>query len=373
MSKNTTILFYGSLGNKKSPILGGGTTGNYHTIGLLQKKRMNVIKLHKPYPPKHIFRYIVYPFMLLVKIVDFILTLASKPKISIVHIGGSYFHLAYIELVLISLAKVFNKKCIYELKAGGVIKAYQTRSFVYRFVFKSALKKANVVLCQGALYVPFLNKITKTKIIHYSNYVTNEFLPNRSLILNDHYNRRFSECMKLVYFGRITKTKNIELIIEICNELNKRHVFFDINLIGFLDKKYMKKLNETIIKNNLSTKVTFINPLSKAELKDILMKKHFFIFPSNEKREGQSNSLTEAMAAGVVPVCSTAGFNKEIVNESSLIVQDNMALSYANIIISIWENGSWFKYSKKVFERVLLQYTEQKAIETLKKVYGFKH
>lgn len=38
--------------------------------------------------------------------------------------------------------------------------------------------------------------------------------------------------------------------------------------------------------------------------------------------EGHSNSLTEAMTFGVVPVVSTAGFNASIVSNEELVVSD---------------------------------------------------
>ena len=49
---------------------------------------------------------------------------------------------------------------------------------------------------------------------------------------------------------------------------------------------------------------------------DELQKAHFFVFPSQEKMEGHSNSLTEAMTFGVVPIVSAAGFNASIVGKN---------------------------------------------------------
>ena len=42
------------------------------------------------------------------------------------------------------------------------------------------------------------------------------------------------------------------------------------------------------------------------KLPSLLLDKHFFIFPSEERREGHSNALTETMCYGIIPIASKA-------------------------------------------------------------------
>lgn len=89
-----------------------------------------------------------------------------------------------------------------------------------------------------------------------------------------------------------------------------------------------------------------------------LQKAHFFVFPSQEKMEGHSNSLTEAMTFGVVPVVSTAGFNASIVSNEELVVSDINPERYADVIESIIKRNVWAKYSLNVYKRIKENYTE---------------
>ena len=89
-----------------------------------------------------------------------------------------------------------------------------------------------------------------------------------------------------------------------------------------------------------------------------LQKAHFFVFPSQEKMEGHSNSLTEAMTFGVVPVVSTAGFNASIVSNEDLVVSDINPKRYADVIEAIIKRNVWAEYSLNVYKRIKENYTE---------------
>ena len=74
--------------------------------------------------------------------------------------------------------------------------------------------------------------------------------------------------------------------------------------------------------------------------------------------EGHSNSLTEAMTFGVVPVVSTAGFNASIVENKELVVDDINPRNYAKVIESVIEKNVWSEYSLNVYRRIKENYTE---------------
>ena len=72
------------------------------------------------------------------------------------------------------------------------------------------------------------------------------------------------------------------------------------------------------------------------ELVAFLKLSHFFLFPTHEYGEGHSNSLTEAMSYGVVPVASDWGYNKSVVGDDNLIVDGYDARMYSDIIKKYW-------------------------------------
>lgn len=91
---------------------------------------------------------------------------------------------------------------------------------------------------------------------------------------------------------------------------------------------------------------------------DVLRKSHYYIFPSAEANEGHSNSLTEAMGCGVVPIVSTAGFNASICGNANLVAKDLIPETYAEIIKKIEIEERWKEYSVFCYNRVLDNYTQ---------------
>ncbi len=359
------ILFYGALGRDNKYTVGGGETGNYRTIHLLEKNGINVITLHKPYPVKNFLGYIIYVAKMFLKLFSFYKMLRNS-DIKAVHISGFYLHLIYHEYLLVKIAKLLNKKCIYELRGGGVKKAYTEGSSVYRFFFKATVNSPSTILCQGESYIPFLKSLTPVIITYYPNFVLNDFL-----MVNFNGSRKNATTLQLVYFGRIVESKNPEMLLSICRELLKQDVQFKLEIIGSGEETYVLYLKETISKLNLNDYVLLSPPAGHKVLKQKLADKHFFLFPSNEVREGHSNALTEAMALGIVPVCSNAGFNAEIVNDPELVIEDYDPFKYASTIQKIWKNKEWKIYSDKVALRIKNTYTEQLAEKIILKAYDF--
>lgn len=361
--KDSRILFYGALGNGKKFTVGGGETGNHRTIKLLQKNGYEVITLHKPYPVKNIIGYFIYSIRMFLTLFSFFFTLRSS-GVKVVHISGFYLHLIYHEYLLVKISRLLKIKCIYELRGGGVIEAYKKRSFIYRQFFNATINNASVLLCQGESYIQFLKNLTEVEIFHYPNYVLDDFMLNGSKS-----DRKNDSSLQLVYFGRIVQSKNLDFLLTICKELTKQQVEFNLEIIGSGDEDYIRYLKEIAEKENLNSYVSFSGPMGPKQLNKKLTGKHFFLFPSNEKREGHSNALTEAMALGIVPVCSNAGFNAEIVNDKELVVNEYDPHKYIKVIRKLWENNRWDFYSNKAISRIKNNYTEQIAEKILLEAY----
>lgn len=351
------ILFYGPTGGTKGNIIGGGESGNRKTISILKKLGFTINILEKPYPLKvPLIRGILFPLQLLLTYIKGIVLLFNTKQH--LHISGFYNHLIYIECLYVITAKLLKIHVVYELRAGGAIEGYREGSKLYQWFFRKTVSNASQVICQGADYIPFLKSITNSDPLYYPNYILNEDLKE----LN--YNCRSKALTaKLVYVGRIAASKNIEFIINICSNINFEN--WECEIIGSGEPCYIDKINSLILKNNLQDKILLSGSKESKEISDILEHKHFFIFPSKEKREGHSNSLTEAMSQGVIPIASTAGFNASIIGEPKLIVEEFIAKDYAQIISDIWKSGRLNEISYEMYDRVQNLYTEKNVTQTL--------
>ena len=367
MEKNSsnTIIFYAPVGNLiKGFKNGGAEAGCRKTIAVLQSSGYQVILVEKPVR-KSTSKLDGFVFIFtLINVWLKLIRIFLKNKGSNFHIAGFYLNQIYFEWLLLQTAALLKVKTIYEIRNGGMIEAYEQAGRVYQWFLKSTLSKADVVLGQGYDYVVFMKEHLKKDAIYYPNYILDNFVSPNNL------ERQHKKVLRIIYFGRVVPDKNIEFIIEVCRELKILGISFEADIIGGYENDYFDYLNNIIRNNKLNDeKIVFHGRMDFEKIYEYLQSAHFFIFPSKEKREGHSNSLTEAMSCGVVPIVSKAGFNESIVGNSDLVISDFDPVLYANAINKIWGFGEWQKYSDMVYNRVLENYTENIVRESLLGAY----
>ncbi|AXE17022.1 hypothetical protein DR864_04375 [Runella rosea] len=364
---NKKIFFYGPVGGKNGKIVGGGESGNKKTIFILKKLGFQLFLIEKPYPIKvPFFNFFVYFIQLFFVYLKFFFKIffnkaLTKDKIYF-HLSGFYGHLIYIEWLYIKTCSFLNIKCIYEIRAGGAIEIYLNSNFIYKFFFKSILINSTKILCQGFEYIGFVKSVANIDAVYYPNFILDQFVYSYNSL-----DRNNSSIIQMVYFGRIAPSKNVDFILDICNNISNND--FICEIIGEGTPDYVQYLNNRIQILGLEHKVFILPPKNSQELFEILPNKHFFLFPSIEKREGHSNSLTEAMNFGVVPISSYAGFNPSIIQDSNLLINEYNPVNYANKIISIWDSKMWEMYSFQCSNIVKNNYTESVIKSTLYSLY----
>lgn len=172
--------------------------------------------------------------------------------------------------------------------------------------------------------------------------------------------------IKLVYFGRLTETKHVEIVIQTLGILLKNGYTSSLDLIGGCSDEYMNVLQNVIADVGIAEGlITFHGQQPMSVIAEVLSAAHYFVFPSAEPKEGHSNALTEAMAFGVVPIVSNAGFNASICGKAELVVYDYHAASYAQVIMNIEHGGKWDEYSRFVYQRIATNYTEENATKAI--------
>lgn len=120
----------------------------------------------------------------------------------------------------------------------------------------------------------------------------------------------------LVYFGRLVKWKNVDIVIELTSRLGLRTA-----IIG--NGPELINLKEMALR--LSANCDFLGEQEKNVIDQTLRASKLFVLLS--QYEGLSFALLEAMAAGITPVVSDAKGNLEVVTDgfNSLVVHlDNL-------------------------------------------------
>ena len=323
-----TIIFYAPVGtNLPVHLLGGGEKGCRRTREILSNAGYNVITIDKATMSHGAVSYVKSAIHAIAKTKK---KLHENPD-AILYIVGFYEKNLPLEWILINSGEK-KRKTIYEARNGRLVKAYKEKGNLYKKLMDSVLKRADVIFAQGLEYVDFIKKTYGKKAVYTPNYVL-----NRSL--KPYIADRPFDTIRLIYFGRVSESKNVDVVIKVAYELEKAGYKTSTTVIGGYTEAYKAKLEQTIKEYRLDNdKVQIIGQQPFDKICDALQKVHFFVFPSQEKMEGHSNSLTEAMTFGVVPVVSTAGFNASIVGNKELVVDSIDPMKYARVIESVIEN-----------------------------------
>ncbi len=355
--EKSNIILYAPLGRGiPLSLTGGGEAGCRRTYEVLTGLGYRVYVIEKAVAGRGAFGYIGGAIKGYLRLI----ILLIRHKDAILYIAGFYERNIYLERLFEITGRTLKRKIIYEARNGRLVSAYQEGSRLYKRLMKTVISDAALIFCQGSEYLSFVEGLSGAgKALYTPNYVLNRYLKE--------YAERSMGRMNIVYFGRIAKSKNIKVIIEAYAVLAGRQIDCSLTLIGFYEDSYRKELDAIIRDLGLEDKgINFTGGMSFDELSKRLSEFHYFIFPSNEKKEGHSNSLTEAMAYGIVPVASSAGFNERIIDAPELIVRDHDPVKYADIMQHIWETGAWSCYSHRVYDRVRRNYSETIVRDTIK-------
>lgn len=341
------IIFYAPIGKGTPPErIGGAEAGCLKTMSIYQDAGIAVLHINRPVSKGGWLRYI--GGMLFAPIKLFLLCL--KHPTSIVHIVGFYHRTISQEKMMVTMAKALGHKVIYEPRNGSMVISYYKGNDSYKNKLAYLLTKPDVVLCQGLEYVRFIKEKFGFERSYYPNYIMDEFVKPNNL---DRGNT-----IRLVYFGRVVPEKNVDVVIKTASILKKEGLNITLDIIGGYNDVYKEQLDTVVKKEQLENVTTFYGRKTFPFIAEILRKSHYYIFPSAEANEGHSNSLTEAMGCGVVPIVSTAGFNLSICENPNLVAKDLNPETYAQIINKIEAGKLWSKYSKSCYDRVLNNYTQ---------------
>lgn len=341
------IIIFAPIG-KGTPIerIGGAEAGCLKTMSIYSDSGIIPIHINRPTSKGGMIKYLVGMLLAPLKLT---LLCLLHPK-SVVHIVGFYNKTACQEKVMVSIAKLLGHKVIYEPRNGSMVISYHKGNESYKKTLSYLLTKPDIVLCQGLEYVEFIQNTYGIKRSYYPNYIMDEFVkPNNYMRGN---------IVRLIYFGRVVPEKNIDVVIKTTSILKSSGLDVTLDIFGGYNAEYKKRLDALVESEGVKDLITFYGRKSFPLIAEVLRKSHYYIFPSAEANEGHSNSLTEAMGCGVVPIVSTAGFNTSICSVKELIAQDLEPKTYAEIIMKIESAKKWKIYSELCYNRVIENYTQ---------------
>lgn len=359
------IIFYGSLPREGESPYGGGEVGNMRTVKMLESAGYSVSLIRK-YRSKSNWGKIrtlsVYPFRMIEGLFKVFFSLLFANRKSFFHLSGFAGVTIFNEYLIMRIVRILRFPMIYELRGGGAEKFYNEGSFFYKKMFESLVKNADIVFTQGKENIPLLNKISKTPVYHYANCVEDGFAPSSCPSkLNDRVN--------ILFYGRIEENKHIDLIVDAVAIIQKEISNVFLTIVGNGNESYIKYISEKMSKGLIPGSFSLQPGFQHKDLPSLLLNQHFYMLPSTQVREGQSNAVTESMSFGLVPIASPQGFNRSTIGMDELIVDHLDPQGYADVVLRIIGDNSFSIYSKAMYDRYCEKFSQKKVFERTLKVY----
>ena len=190
-------------------------------------------------------------------------------------------------------------------------------------------------------------ELTKKDFIKYTPNVFNAneiCLDNFNIFKIDEYN--FNETINFIYTGRISKEKNLNLIIDILNNLNldnSNFKNFKMHIIG--DGPCIQNIKNSINKE-LKHKIIFYGDINYSMIQDIYTQLNNRIFIQSSKSETFGKSTMEACYSGIPVFVIECDIH-------NLLYNDNNSFTYGTIQEFKNELIFFFKLTKKQKENVI--------------------
>lgn len=255
--------------------------------------------------------------------------------------------LAPYELIITLIIRFLGYKSVTYMKGGQFMDFYNRGTKFYKWLVKKNMDLQTQVWFEGIPSLEIVRRVSNTHLVYYPNYLTDDNIV-------DPVHVRTKDKLNLLYFGRVTPDKNVDVIIKAFNILCMKYDDVYLTIIGGsgYSKSYVKEIDAMIENSPYKSHITRKGLTPFAEIKEIMSSQHMFVFPSCSRCEGHSNSLNEAMGQGVVPIVSDYHFNRAIVDDDRLIVDGYEPQAYADKISYIRENLDLREISIKMRDRV---------------------
>ncbi len=147
-----------------------------------------------------------------------------------------------------------------------------------------------------------------------------------------HRFRTEGKTIKLLYVGRISRQRNLELLVEAFRRVSRERD--DVRLVVVGDGPYLERMREEL----QGTRSLFTGMLYGEELSQAYASSDLFLYPSSPDTLG--HEVLQAQASGLPALVGDRGGAKEnlIPNETGLVLPGNDSDAFADSILKLLDN-----------------------------------
>ncbi len=248
--------------------------------------------------------------------------------------------------------------------SGSSFQNYFLRSLckiISRFFF-GILKLKNIIVVSNTLkrkYMEIGIQEEKIKLIK-SGISTNTFSKTTK--------KEFGDKIRLLYTGRLSEEKGVNIAIEAVNYLikgNQKNIILDI--VGRGSNDYEKIIKEKVHYHGIENYINFLGMIERELLPEIYCSHDILLVPSIWE-EPFGLSAIEGMACGIVVIASNVGaLSETIVNgENGILVNPNDFKELSHWIVRVIRDKELYEsMQEKGIEIIKEKYTIQKHADSI--------
>jgi len=202
--------------------------------------------------------------------------------------------------------------------------------FYDRFIGPKIINKFDKVIVITKWEIPYIKKLgaKDKKIVYIPNGIPEEFFNYK----------KSKEEEKILFFGRISPIKNLEVLIEALYLIKNKKIILEV--VGPAEEEYLRLLKKLVNEEKLEKRVFFSGPIYdlKEKIKKIDSAK-IFVLPS--KREGMPQALIESMSREKIVIASKNLGTRDLIEDgkNGLLFERGDSKDLARKINYILENG----------------------------------
>lgn len=316
-----------------------------YNIDILDTNRKNVKKAGK-FSVRKIFNDI----FLIVNLFRILLF----SKVDIMYLSISQTRLGLIrDLIMLVLGNRFCQKTITHLHGnnlGYVLDNLSNREFKFA---KRVLGNVDVgIVLEKSLVSNYRGLVKCVEIV--PNGIDEDFIKEEDKTI---YQK--DDCFKIVYLSNLMREKGYTELIRAVMDLIKEGYKLRMDLAGGIhNQEEFNEIWRCIEENNLGSFITYKGIVTGQEKKELLLKSHVMILPSNYLIEGQPISIIEGMAAGLPIISTNRGAIPDLVEDNGIIIEQGNIESIKQSILKLMNDKDLLdRYASNSKSRFQKKYT----------------
>lgn len=351
------VALCGPIAPAGQPAAGGYEAANRRTADALA--RLGVAVWELPYPRARRAKALAYAWRFATLAVRL---LTGRHRYDLLHFTPLNQRFAWAEHVLVRCAALAGRPVMVDVRAGTFVRYYGAAGPTYQRLVDDTLGRATQVAVEGRPYLDFVGERHPGAPLHLPNYVEAACLRDDGL----RELPRPGRPVRLLYVGRVVREKGIDTLLEAAHALGLLGWTVEVDVIGdgpANDLAAWQSARRDFV-------VRWHGALAPLAMQPVVAAAHFFVFASRHDGEGHANALNEAMAAGVVPVCSDQGFSADVVGNTGVVLpRKSDGSTYAHAMDALLLDGRWPRLSQDARERVRQYFSEEAVLPALLAIY----